>query len=188
MEALDRVEQDRMVASVAAASVLTLDGKRIRLRELWNDGDVVTTFLRQFGCLFCHRAISELVAVIPDIIERGATIVFVGNGSINQAKRFYAEKKLPRDGCTVVTDPERESFRAAELKRGFAKTFLNGGSLAAYRDARADGHRITGLFGDLTQLGGVMVTRPPARLLMLHRSQFAGDHADTKEILSALSG
>jgi hypothetical protein len=188
MEAHDLVEQDRMVASVAAASVLTLEGKRIRLRELWEGGAVVTTFLRQFGCLFCHRAIAELVAIVPEVLARGGRLVFVGNGSINQAKRFYAEKKLPREGCTVVTDPERDSFRAAEMKRGFAKTFLNGGSVGAYREARGDGHRITGLFGDLTQLGGTMITRPPARLVMLHRSQFAGDHADTKAILAAFSG
>jgi len=187
MEALDLVERDRMVAAVAAASVLTLEGKRIRLRELWDDGVVVTTFLRQFGCLFCHRAIAELVAIVPDVLARGGRLVFVGNGSIEQAKRFYAEKKLPREGCTVVTDPERESFRAAELKRGFAKVFLNGGSVGAYRDARGEGHRITGLFGDLTQLGGTMVTRPPARLVMLHRSQFAGDHAPAKEILDAVT-
>ena len=188
MEGLDLVERDRMVAAVAAASVLTLDGKRIRLRELWEGGVVVTTFLRQFGCLFCHRAIAEVVAIVPDVLARGGRLVFVGNGSIDQAKRFYAEKKLPRDGCTVVTDPERESFRAAEMKRSFTKTFLNGGSVAAYKDARSEGHRITGLFGDLTQLGGTMVTRPPARLVMLHRSQFAGDHASASAILGALSG
>jgi hypothetical protein len=190
MEALDLdlFERDRMVATVAAAGVLTLEGKRIRLRELWEGGVVVTTFLRQFGCLFCHRAIAELVAIVPDVLARGGRLVFVGNGSINQAKRFYAEKKLPREGCTVVTDPERESFRAAEMKRGFAKTFLNGGSVSAYRDARGDGHRITGLFGDLTQLGGTMITRPPARLVMLHRSQFAGDHAAAKDIIDAVSG
>jgi hypothetical protein len=189
MEALDLdlVEQDRMVASVAAASVLTLEGKRIRLRELWDGGVVVTTFLRQFGCLFCHRAIAEVVAIIPDVLARGGRLVFVGNGSIDQAKRFYAEKKLPREGVTVVTDPERESFLAAEMNRGFAKTFFNGGSVAAYRDARHDGHRITGLFGDLTQLGGTMVTRPPARLVMLHRSQFAGDHANAPAILDAVT-
>jgi len=83
---------------------------------------VVTTFLRQFGCLFCHRAIAEIVAIVPDVIAAGARLVFVGNGSVNQAQRFYAEKKLPRDGCTVVTDPERDSFRAAELRRGFSRT------------------------------------------------------------------
>ena len=58
----------------------------------------------------------------------------------------------------------------------------------AYREARGEGHRITGLFGDLTQLGGTMITRPPARLVMLHRSQFAGDHAAAKDILAAVSG
>jgi len=63
---------------------------------------------------------------------------------------------------------------------------LNAGSVRAYRDARADGHRITGLFGDLTQLGGLMVTRPPARLVMLHRSQYAGDHADPSAVLAAV--
>jgi len=32
-----------------------------------------------------------------------------------------------------------------------------------------------------------MVTRPPARLLMLHRSQFAGDHADAKQVIAAIA-
>lgn len=186
MEAVDLVEQDRMVAGVAAASVLMLDGRHARLRDLWGDGVVVTTFLRQFGCLFCHRAIAEIVAIVPDVLAVGGRFVFVGNGSIEQAKRFYAEKKLPREGCTVVTDPQRESYRAAELRRGFVRTFVNPVSVRAYRDARAEGHRITGLFGDLTQLGGLMVTRPPARLVMLHRSQFAGDHADPREVVAAV--
>src|SRR6185503_11168472 len=79
--------------------------RRVRLREIWGEDVVVTTFLRQFGCLFCHRAIAEIVAIVPDVIAAGARLVFVGNGSVNQAQRFYAEKKLPRDGCTVVTDP-----------------------------------------------------------------------------------
>ena len=185
---LDLVDQDRLVAGVAAATVLTLDSRRVRLREIWGDDVVVTIFLRQFGCLFCHRAIAEIVAIVPEVIAAGARLVFVGNGSVNQAQRFYAEKKLPREGCTVVTDPERDSFRAAELRRGFARTFLNAGSVRAYRDARADGHRITGLFGDLTQLGGLMVTRPPARLVMLHRSQYAGDHADPSAVLASVRG
>jgi len=183
---IDLVERDRMVASVAAATVLGLDGRRLRLRELWAGGVVVTTFLRQFGCLFCHRAVADVVELLPKIVERGASLVVVGNGSVTQAQRFFAEKKLPREGCTVVTDPERESYRAAELRRGFVRTFLNETSVREYRAARAEGHRITGLFGDLTQLGGTLVTRPPAQLLLIHRSQFAGDHADPREVLAVL--
>ncbi len=178
--------RDRMVASIAAATVFTLEGRAARLREFWAAGTVVTTFLRHFGCLFCHRAVAEIVAIVPEVVARGATLVFVGNGSIEQAKRFFTDKKLPREGCSVVTDPDRESYRAAEMRRGYLRTFVNAGSIRAYQDARESGHRITGLFGDLTQLGGVMVTRPPARLVMMHRSQFAGDHADPREILAAV--
>jgi hypothetical protein len=48
-------------------------------------------------------------------------VVVVGNGSIAQARRFFDEKPLPREGVDVVTDPERESYRAADFERGLAR-------------------------------------------------------------------
>jgi peroxiredoxin len=183
---LDAVEADLWLARVAAARVRTLSGQQIRLRELWQTGPVVTGFLRHFGCLFCHQMVADLIAGAPDFIARGASVVFVGNGSENQARRFFESKGLPREGCTVVTDPERESYQAAGFERGYVRTFLNSGSQRAYAQARNAGHRITGLFGDLTQLGGVVVTRPPALLEYLHRSEFAGDHPDLDELRAAV--
>jgi peroxiredoxin len=183
---LDAVEADLWLARVAAARVTTLEGESIRLRELWQAGPVVTGFLRHFGCLFCHQMVTDLVAGAPDFIARGAGVVFVGNGSTEQARRFFQNKGLPRDGCRVVTDPERESYQAAGFERGYRRTFLNSGSQRAYASARSAGHRVTGLFGDLTQLGGAVVTRPPARLEYLHRSEFAGDHPDMRELLAAV--
>lgn len=179
------IDHDRFLARLAASEVLTLDGTPIRMRELWRDAVVVTTFLRHFGCLFCHQMVASTVAVIPEILERGARLVFVGNGSPNQAKRFFTDKKLPREGCSVVTDPERAAYQAAELERGYGKTF-NPKSGRAYKDARGEGHRVTGLFGDLTQLGGLLVTRPPAHLVYVHRSRFAGDHPDMRSVLALL--
>jgi hypothetical protein len=38
---------------------------------------------------------------------------------------------------------------------------LSRGSARAYREARREGHEVTGLLGDLTQLGGTLVTDPP---------------------------
>ena len=67
-----------------------------------------------------------------------------------------------------------------------ANTFLSRGAGRAYREARREGHKVTGLFGDLTQLGGTMVTDPPPKLLFLHRSRFAGDHADPELLIGAL--
>jgi hypothetical protein len=181
----DAVKTDRLVAQIAAASVLTLDGKATRMRELWREAPTVTGFVRHFGCLFCHQMVEELVAGVPHVLGRGARVVIVGNGSIEQAKRFFSDKQLPREGVSVVTDPERDAYRAAGFERGLTKT-LNAGSVKAYGVAVRQGHRVTGLFGDLTQLGGLIVVRPPASLLFFHKSRFAGDHPRMTDVLAAL--
>jgi len=175
------------VAQVAVAQVQGIDGKTHRLRDLWRDTTSVTTFVRHFGCLFCHQMVSDLVEYVPGILERGARIVIIGNGTLEQARHFFSVKKLPRDGVDVVTDPRRESYTAAGLERGIARTFLNAGSVAAYGAAKTQGHKVTGLFGDLTQLGGLLVVRPPATLLYAHKSRFAGDHPDMLKVLAQLS-
>lgn len=184
--ALDPVEADRLAAQVAAQTVLGLDGSRVRVRELWRPTPAVTAFLRHFGCLFCHEMVASVVAATPGLVGRGVAVVLIGNGSVAQAQRFFSDKGLPRQGCTVVTDPERVSYQAAELERGFTRTFLNADSRRAFERARREGHRISGWLGDLTQLGGVIVTRPPAKLGYLHRSEHAGDHPDMREVARAV--
>ena len=179
---LDRETADRAVAHVGAAQVLALDGKVQRLRELWRDMPSVTTFVRHFGCLFCHQMVNDLILHIPRIIDRGARIVIIGNGTLEQARHFFSERRLPRSGVDVVTDPRRESYAAAGLERGLFKTF-NPSSANAYGGARSQGHRVTGLYGDLTQLGGLFVIKPPATLVYSHRSRFAGDHPDMTNVL-----
>lgn len=179
---VDREAAERVVAHLGAAQVLALDGKVQRLRDLWRGAPAVTTFVRHFGCLFCHQMVSDLILHIPQIIDRGARIVIIGNGTLEQARHFFSERRLPRSGVDVVTDPRRESYTAASLERGLFKTF-NSSSANAYGAARSQGHRVTGLYGDLTQLGGLFVIKPPATLVYSHRSRFAGDHPDMTEVL-----
>jgi hypothetical protein len=184
---LDSVDADRWLAPVATAHVLTLDGEQVRLREYWREAPAVTGFLRHYGCLFCHQMVEDVLKAIPEIIARRARVVLVGNGTIEQAAYFFGQKKLPTEHCHVVTDPERETYQAADLQRGYIRTFFDKRSRSAYKRARAEGHKIGGLFGDLTQLGGVLVTRPPARFVSLYRSEFAGDHPDMQRILDAVT-
>jgi peroxiredoxin len=167
---------------MAAAQVLALDGRVNRLRDLWGQAPNVTTFVRHFGCLFCHQMVNDLVVYIPRLVERGARVVIIGNGTLEQARHFFSERRLPRAGVDVVTDPRRESYAAAGLERGMLRTF-NARSAAAYGAARGQGHRVTGLLGDLTQLGGLFVIQPPATLVYAHRSRFAGDHPDMTQVL-----
>lgn len=180
------VERDRLVAHMAAALVVGLDGDQVRIREHWRRRTTVTSFVRHFGCLFCHQMVEDLVGAVPAILERGAQILIVGNGSIEQARRFFSSKNLPRDGVAVVTDPDRESYKAAGFERGYARTFLHPGATKAFGVAKAQGHRITGLFGDLTQLGGLLVVKPPASLVYFHKSRFAGDHPNMTEAIAAI--
>lgn len=183
----DQLEVERVVAQIAAATVQTLEGKRVRIREFWRETDYVTGFVRQYGCIFCHQMVHDIVTHTEEILSRGARILIVGNGTAEQAARFFSMKKLPRLGVTVTTDAERESFKAAEFERGYLRTFAHPGALNAYVSAKRQGHRITGLFGDLTQLGGLVATRPPARPLYFHRSRFAGDNANLEAVIAGLA-
>jgi peroxiredoxin len=179
-------DHEHLVAHLAAVQVSGLDGRAVRIREFWRRATTVTSFVRHFGCLFCHQMVHDLVIAVPTILDRGAQVLIVGNGSVEQARRFFSSKKLPRDGVAVVTDPERESYRAAGLERGYARTFLHPGAQRAFGAARGQGHRVTGLFGDLTQLGGLLVVKPPASLAYFHKSRFAGDHPDMSEVVAVL--
>lgn len=179
-------EQEWAIA-IAASTVLTMGGERVRVRDLWRTGVTATAFLRHYGCIFCLQFAHDVIAAAPEIIARGATLLLVGNGTVNQARRFFEERGLPKKGCMVATDPERETYQAASFHRGFARTFLEKPARRAYVKARAEGHKITGLSGDLTQLGGLTVTSPPARLVYFFRSEYAGDHPDVAEVLDAVT-
>ncbi|HVU05704.1 MAG TPA: peroxiredoxin-like family protein [Polyangiaceae bacterium] len=181
----DTLATDRLVAQIAAAPVVTLEGTTTRIRELWKSAPTVTSFVRHFGCLFCHQMVEDLVASVPAVLARGARVVIVGNGSLEQARRFFAEKRLPREGVHVVTDPDRGAYKAAGFERGLLKTF-NRDSVKAYGHAQKQGFRITGLFGDLTQLGGVLVVKPPASMVYFHKSRHAGDHPRMAEVIRAI--
>jgi hypothetical protein len=184
--ATDTADENRLLARVGAATVLVASGESVRLRDLWSGQPTVVAFIRQFGCLFCHELVSALAGSATRIVEKNARLVIVGNGSIAQARHFFAEKGLPVTGVVVTTDPSRESYRAAELERGVVKTFFNAGSRDAYVRARREGHAITGAFGDTFQLGGVLVVLPGSRLAYRPASKFAGDHAAIDEVIAAL--
>lgn len=179
-------EDARLLARVGAANVLLVSGKTSRLRDLWAGQPTVVAFVRQFGCLFCHELVSALAGAAPEIVQKNARLVIVGNGSVEQAARFFAEKGLPVAGVVVSTDPSRESYRAAELERGVGKTFFNEGSRRAYVRARKEGFAITGVFGDTFQLGGVLVVRPGTRLAYRHVSKFAGDNPAIEDVIAAI--
>lgn len=178
---------EELVGRMATSQVLDLQGRQHLLGDYWSKAPTVTTFVRHFGCLFCHERVGDLVHAAPAIRGAGAKILVIGNGSVKQAESFARLKGLPRDGIEVLTDPDRQAYAAGGFERSFRAGFaFNATTREAYRRARNSGASLTGWFGDLRQLGGTLVIEPPAHALYFHRSRFPGDHANMSDVVACL--
>ncbi len=122
-----------------------------------------------------HRDHDKLTAA-------GVDLVVIGNGAPNFIAGF--REQTGYHGA-LYTDPTLAVFRAAQLKRGIAKTFdprALGKTIAAFRS----GHRQGRTQGDAWQQGGVLVVATDGRVLWHHASERPGDNATVAQIVAAL--
>ncbi len=120
--------------------------------------------------------------VFPQLEQRGADLLVIGNGLPAQARELKDSLQFPG---TIWVDTEMIAYRAAGLRRGPSRTLswrTFGHALRAWRR----GFRQAGVQGDPWQLGGTFVIAPPDRILYAHISREAGDHAPVAEALQAL--
>ncbi|MGH7723589.1 MAG: SelL-related redox protein [Candidatus Dormibacteria bacterium] len=164
------------------ATVLDPDGSGVRLGDLWSDRPAVLVWLRHFGCLFCKEQTAEFRARAGDIEQRGARVVFVGNGGTRYAGGFRDEF-CP--GCTVLTDPELTTYRLIGARGGLLNTLgpqAWGAGIRAFRR----GARQQKTQGHPFQQGGVLVIEPGDRVAYSHISRAAGDHPPVDDVLAAI--
>lgn len=113
---------------------------------------------------------------------KGALLAAVGNGSVEQARSFAAEKKLR---FPLYTDPGLKAYTAAGFVKdplALVKPSVWSNAMRAHRA----GFRQGSTQGDVFQLGGILVIDPKGKLLFRQASTSAGDHAEPEEILRAL--
>jgi peroxiredoxin len=120
---------------------------------------------------------------IDPIRAHGAELVYVGNGSVEDARRFAEEQVL---GCPLLTDPTVESYRAAGLRSGLRSGLSPGVLLRAARALRA-GFRQGETLGPTMQQGGAFVIDRGGGELYAHVSHQAGDHPAPEDLLAALT-
>ena len=118
---------------------------------------------------------------LPEIRERGAELVVIGNGSQHFAATFREDMGLD---CALLVDPELRAYRAAGLRRGRVELLSPRLPRNALRALRS-GYRQTSVQGDPWQLGGVFVIRPDASLAYRHASRETADHGPIGAILPA---
>lgn len=126
----------------------------------------------------------QLRGIIDTIHRHGAELVVVGNGSAAQAADFRDELEID---FPLLTDPRRQTYRVAGLKRSIGAT-LNPMLLSNAARAFKKGFRQKRVQGDPWQQGGVFVLTPEGGVAYSQRSEAAGDHGEPGAILAALEG
>ena len=87
------------------------------LSELSEQSPLLIVFLRHAGCTFCREALSDLRNRRREIEDAGTRIVVVhmGEESIMTELEF---RRFGLDDVERVSDPERDLYRAFELRQG----------------------------------------------------------------------
>ena len=116
-------------------TVLDLEGRPVRVGDLWKERRAVLVFVRHFGCLFCRQQVAELTPYLDRIRATGADVFLVGNGTVDDARAFNDEGPLQ---MRVLTDPTREVYRILETRRPPRLGFLDP-VLAEEGEAGGDG-------------------------------------------------
>ena len=121
---------------------------------------------------------------VEDFRRRGAELVVVGNGSVEQAAAFRVAQALT---FPLYTDPSLGAYRRAGLRSGLASSLHPAIALKAL-EAFARGFRQGPVQGHALQQGGAFVIARGGRLLYQHVNRYPGDHPDPEELLRALDG
>lgn len=118
-----------------------------------------------------------------DLRERGAALVFVGNGPPRYARAFAEEQHL--GDVPLLTDPELRAYHALQLAHGVLKTVGLGAAVRTVKALRA-GFRQSKTAGDPWQQGGAIVVTPDGQVPYFFASDSPGDHPAADELIAAL--
>jgi len=132
--------------------------------------------------MFSRQQLAGIEARGAEISQAGASLVYVGNGSPDQAQAFVEEHGLEGP---VYTDPSRAIHKALGFERGLGSN-LHPASAAFGVKAYLQGFRQEFVAGDPAQQGGVLVIDAAGEVALLYRSKVAGDHPSLDTVLGAL--
>jgi hypothetical protein len=116
--------------------------------------------------------------------QAGIRLVLIGQASPRQARHF--RDKLGLDPLPVLADDERESYRAAGLKRANLTQLVGPRSVLSGLKHGARSGVVQGrIIGDAAQLGGEMIVLADGTVAWSHAQENAGDTIAPGDLLAA---
>lgn len=132
--------------------------------------------------MFCREQAVQLHREKATIDEKGARLVFVGNGNAAMAKAFRDQFDITEP---LYVDTKRNSYKALDFGRNPLTIASLGAAKSAAR-ALGEGFRQGTTQGDAWQLGGVVAVRPDGTVAYRYASKHPGDHPPIADVLAAL--
>ncbi len=163
-------------------------GEGRSLLELSRGGRLLIVFLRHSGCTFCREALADLRDRRGEIEGSraggtGARIVLVHQGTEDSGRAFFARYGL--DDVSRVADPDRDLYRAFDLRRGSLGQLFGPKVIARGIAAALRGHGVGKLEGDGFQMPGTFVVED-GRVLAGRAHETAADRPDYVQMACAV--
>jgi len=180
-------------------------GETVMIPTLFSHRRILVVFLRYFGCRFCRQQVRAIREGIQPALRRcGVEVVFVAVGTPKQIPKFREDTGW--DG-EVYVDPRPDApvayqgFRLCGGQTAKNRMVDESGELLPHIQARLD--KIEGFAklpkhyytndddtpftGDVFQIGGMFVLERD-ECIFAHRSAYAGDVPEVRDILEAATG
>jgi hypothetical protein len=110
-------------------------------------------------------------------------LIAVAPSNPTHVEEYLSTTPLP---FPLYADPESCSFKALELKHGFFATMFSSKGIRAYKQAKQDGFKATGLKGSSMQLPGAFIaSKDGSEFLWYHKAESSGEHAEPEDFFKA---
>ena len=113
----------------------------------------------------------------------GAQVILVGMGTPEESTSFKEKFDVP---FPIISDPEKQVYRAFDLKRLSPLGFFSPTVALKGISAMAQGHTMGLPQGDVRQLPGVFVINTDGQIVYRHYASDPADHPDPETILAAV--
>lgn len=132
--------------------------------------------------MICRQQVAELVGYQKDFSQRGAQLVVVGNGKVEDLKKF---RKVTDYEGILLTDPSRNTYNFLNFKSGLSD-LMGMKSFTKSFSALSSGFMPGSLQGNALQLGGAITVMPDDTISFYFKSSSAGDHPPISALLAPL--
>ncbi len=119
----------------------------------------------------------------PEIQARNAVVIAV---SFEPRDRLFQLARQVRTTFHLLSDPERDIYRAYGLTRGYLLQLLSPGTVLAYIKLLARGRMYHFRRSDLRQLGGDFVIDADGVVRYQHRSAAPHDRPTAQELMNVI--